>query len=115
MRSLRLLLSLFVLPATAVSAQFAATSQQGRRLAIEDWYRVKTVGSPEISPDGRWVAFTVGTRVEETNGETTEVWAVPTDGSSAARRVSPDGSNAGTPRWSPEGRIRFQTDRKSVV
>ena len=109
MPTVRWLVLLVALPIAGLSGQFAPTALQGRRLAIEDWYRVKTVASPEISPDGRWVAFTVGTRVEETNGETTEVWAVPTDGSAPARRVSPDGSNAGTPRWSADGRIRYQT------
>ncbi|HEY4658427.1 MAG TPA: hypothetical protein VIH11_02850, partial [Gemmatimonadaceae bacterium] len=63
----------------------------GRPLAIEDYYRVKTIGSVNLSPDGRWVSFTVSTRVEETNGNTGEVWLVPADGSTNARRVSPEG------------------------
>ena len=86
-QAFRSLAPLIVLSASGAQAQFAPSAQKGRALAIEDWYRVKTVGSPEISPDGRWVAFTVGTRVEETNGETSEVWAVATDGSTPARRA----------------------------
>ena len=34
---------------------------------IEDYYRVLTVGSPALSPDGKWVAFTVSRRIEATN------------------------------------------------
>ena len=58
--------------ALGVSAQ----SPTGRPLAIEDYYRVKTVGNPDLSPDGKWVAFTVSTRVEATNDNTSEVWLV---------------------------------------
>ena len=91
----------------------APATSRGRALAIEDYYRVKTVGSPEISPDGRWVAFTVGTRVEATNGETSEVWLVPSDGSASPRRASAEGSSAGTPRWGSDGRLRFTSGGKS--
>jgi dipeptidyl aminopeptidase/acylaminoacyl peptidase len=103
------ILPVLAVPSGSVLAQFAASSQKGRPVAIEDWYRVKTVGSPEMSPDGRWVAFTVGTRIEETNGETTEVWAVAADGSTPARRVSAEGASSGTPRWGADGKLRFQT------
>ncbi|HEY4129227.1 MAG TPA: hypothetical protein VGM50_01320, partial [Gemmatimonadaceae bacterium] len=52
----------------ALVALAAPIAAQGRPLAIEDYYRIKTVGGPAISPDTRWVAFTVTTRVEATNG-----------------------------------------------
>lgn len=100
------------LSAHAQSAPPAA-SLRGRALAIEDFYRLKTVGAPELSPDGRWVAFTVSTRVEATNGETGEVWLTPSDASQAARRVSAEGANANGPRWSDDGQLRFAADGKS--
>ena len=42
-----------------LGAGTAASQSPGRPLAIEDYYRVKTVGNPDLSPDGKWVAFTV--------------------------------------------------------
>src|ERR1044071_3199966 len=84
-------------------------AQAGRPLAIEDYYRVKTVSAPAMSPDGRWVAFTVSTRTEATNADSAEVWLVPADGSAAARRVSPPGKNASNPRWSADGRLTYQS------
>ncbi len=45
----------------------------GRALAIEDYYHVQTVASPQISPDGRWVIFTLSTRIEQDNSTRTEV------------------------------------------
>ena len=84
-----------------------APASHGRPLAIEDFYRIKTVGASALSPDGAWVAFTVTTRVEATNGETGEVWIVASDGSRPAARVSPEGANAGTVRWSDDGQLHF--------
>lgn len=98
--------SAVVAPAGAQTSP-ATAATRGRPLAIEDFYRLKTVGSPELSPDGRWVAFTVTTRIEATNGETGEVWLVAADGSVPARRVSTEGSNAGTVRWSDDGKLLF--------
>jgi len=71
-------------------AGLSAQTSSGRALAIEDYYRVKTVGGPELSPDGKWVAYTVSTRVEATNDNTSEVWLAAFDGSLQPKRVSAD-------------------------
>lgn len=76
----------------------AAQTPAGRPLAIEDYYRLGNVGNPRMSPDGKWVAFTVSTRVEETNGVTTEQWIVPTDGGDA-RRIDGDSAAASRFAW----------------
>src|SRR5687767_11718595 len=78
-----------------------------RALTIEDYYRVLDIGAPQMSPDGRFVAFTVSRRIEATNGDSSEVWVVATDGSTPARRVSASGTHATSPQWSREGRLRF--------
>ena len=93
----------------------SAQSPTGRPLAIEDYYRVKTVGNPDLSPDGKWVAFTVSTRVEATNDNTSEVWLVASDGSAPARRVSADGANAAAPAWLDDGRLRFSAGGRAFA
>src|SRR5687768_17567342 len=90
----------------------SASKASARPLAIEDYYRLKIVGPPEMSPDGRWVAFTVGTRIEATNGNSSQVWLVATDGKSAARRVSSEGPEATAPQWENDGRLRYTADRR---
>ena len=92
-----------------------AQAPSGRALAIEDYYRVKTVGGPELSPDGKWVAFTVSTRVEATNDNTSEVWLAAFDGSSQPKRVSADGANATGPQWLDDGRLRFAANGRAMV
>ncbi len=98
----------------ACLAPTAARAQTPRALTIEDFYRLKTVGAPAISGDGRWVAFTVTTRVEETNGSTSEVWIVPADASANARRVSAPGSNATAPIWTDDGMLRYSAASRTL-
>lgn len=104
-----------VIAVSPTLAQMPAALPSARPLAIEDYYRMKAVGAPRISPDGRWVAFTVSTRVEETNGTTGEVWLVPADGSARARRVSREGDNAGSPSWTDDGFLRFSVGRAAFT
>jgi dipeptidyl aminopeptidase/acylaminoacyl peptidase len=89
-----------------------AQAGSGRALRIEDFYALKTVGAPELSPDGRWVAYTLTTRVETNNDDASEVWIVETTGA-PPRRVSPEGSDATAPRWDPDGRLRYTANGKS--
>ena len=79
----------------------------GRALTVEDYYRVLEVGAPQMSPDARWVAFTVGRRIEATNGDSSEVWVVPASGESAPRRISAAATHATGPQWATDGRLRF--------
>src|SRR5579864_1181711 len=103
--SLSLLTLAVVLPSPRLA--FSQAGSSGRPLAIEDYYRLKNVGAPLMSPDGRWVAFGVTTPVEATNGTDGEVWLVSSDAASQPKRVSADGVNAAGPRWLEDGRLRF--------
>ena len=100
----------------AIACGSSASAQAARRpLAIEDYYRLRTVGNPELSPDGRWIAFTVATRIEDTNGTVSEVWLAAFDASVGARRVSADGANAASPSWTPDGRLRYTVAGRGVI
>ena len=85
---------------------FLATSEAQaparRAFTLSDWYRVRTVRQPAMSPDGKWVAFTVTSVLEDQNKRLSEVWVVGTDGGSPAR-LTPAGVESGNPRWSPDG------------
>jgi dipeptidyl aminopeptidase/acylaminoacyl peptidase len=101
--------------ATAGVAKPARAQATGRPLAIEDYYRVKTVGNPELSPDGKWVAYTVSTRVEATNDATSEVWISAFDGSSQPKRVSGESLDAVAPQWQDDGQLRFVRDGRPML
>jgi dipeptidyl aminopeptidase/acylaminoacyl peptidase len=84
----------------------------GRALAIEDYYHVQLVASPQVSPDGRWVIFNVSTRIEPDNSTRTELQIVPADASAAPRRVLHYGRDVSDAAWAPDGRLRYTADRQ---
>jgi len=90
------------------TAQTPASTEL-RPLGLEDYYRVRDVGAPRISPDGAWVTYTVSTPVEETNGSTVETWVARADGSRPPQRVTHQGSDVSGPRWASDGRLGFAT------
>ncbi len=94
MRSLLLLL----IPATLV-----AQAPAKRRLVPGDIYRLKDVGSPVVSPDGQWVAYTVSSSDSVTDKRNTDVYMVSWDGGKTIRLTSsPEGES--NPKWSPDNR-----------
>jgi dipeptidyl aminopeptidase/acylaminoacyl peptidase len=101
------------LPAVVPADQTQRAGAQGRALAIEDFYRIQTVGNPEISPDGRWVMFSIGTRIEDDNSTRTEVHLAPTDASARPRRVLHYGKDVTSPSWTDDSRLRYSADRQT--
>ena len=85
---------------------------QGRPLELEDFYRLKSVGSPAISPDGSRVAYVVTSTLEEENRSHSEIWLAPTDGSEPAVRLTSPSFEASSPQWSPDGRVLAFSSRR---
>lgn len=79
----------------------------GRALTIEDYYRVLDVGAPQMSPDGRFVAFTVSRRIEATNADSSEVWLSSSTGGITLARISAPGTHATNPQWDATGQLRI--------
>ncbi|MDQ8154960.1 MAG: S9 family peptidase [Gemmatimonadota bacterium] len=91
----------------AVSPSAAPVAAAGpRAFAPGDWYKVTTLGSPAMSPDGKLVAFTVTTVTERENKRHSEVWAMPTAGGAPVRYTAP-GYESSNPRFSPDGKYLF--------
>jgi dipeptidyl aminopeptidase/acylaminoacyl peptidase len=103
---------LIIVGIVAVCSMAVTSAQRGRTLAIEDYYRLQTVGAPEISPDGRWVIFSVSTRIEQDNSTRTEVLIAPADASAAPRRVLHYGRDITDPSWSEDSRLRYVVERQ---
>jgi len=56
---------------------------------------------PVISPDGRLVAYVVGT-ADGTRGRLRTLWVAPADASSPPRTLAPGPHLTGSPRWAPD-------------
>ena len=77
---------------------------QGRAFTPADWYRLTTVSSPAVSPDGKRIAFQVTTVMTGENRRHNEIWMVGSDGGEPFRLTSPGTESTG-PRWSPDGKL----------
>jgi dipeptidyl aminopeptidase/acylaminoacyl peptidase len=72
---------------------------------------LKRIGDPQISPDGRWVAFTAQTIDVAANKRPQQIWIVPLVGGTP-RQITHEGESNSRPRWSPDSRrIAFVSDR----
>ncbi|HJO05341.1 MAG TPA: S9 family peptidase [Acidobacteriota bacterium] len=89
---------------SAPTAVGAGSVAQRPLLTIDDQFLLERVGSPQISPDGMRVAYTVGTTDYDTNSSETRIWVVNRDGG-APIPMTGKGSSASSPRWSPDGRL----------
>lgn len=82
-----------------------------RPWTLDDILAVRLVTDPQISPDGRWVAYVVSMLKDDGSEYQTDVWLVSTEGGPARRLTSspfPDDS----PRWTPDGKtIGFLSER----
>jgi dipeptidyl aminopeptidase/acylaminoacyl peptidase len=87
-----------------------------RPMKVEDLYKFKRVAAPQISPDGKRVAYQVGTVDLEANKSTTALWVAATDGKTPPKQLTdPKGKRDAAPRWSPDGtKILFESTRSGT-
>ena len=87
-----------------VSPMATSSKAQGKRaFETSDWYKVKTVGAPAMSPDGSMVAVQVTTPIEKDNKRLNEIWVVSTSGGDPVRFSAP-GADSTNPRFSADGK-----------
>ena len=85
------------------AVQFEAISQDKKPVSIDDLVHVKRVNNPRISPDGKWIAYTV-TEVDTAKDKSeTRVWMIPAQGGDALPMTA-KGYSASSPRWSPDNK-----------
>lgn len=84
---------------------------RGGRSFRADLTRLRGVSDPQISPDGRRVAFVVTTASDEKDAYFSNIWIVGADGGEP-RRFTTGPTRDTTSRWSPDGRwLAFVSDR----
>ena len=81
----------------------AAPPAAKRNLQVDDLFRIQNVGDPQVSPEGRWVAYTVATSTLKEDKSETQVWMAPTDGGEPLPMTA-KGTSASHPRFSPDGK-----------
>jgi dipeptidyl aminopeptidase/acylaminoacyl peptidase len=79
-------------------------------ITFDDMIKMHRVAEPQISPDGKWVTYSLATPDMDANRNVTNIWMVSTsDG--AATQLTQSGHDF-SPVWSPDGRtVAFLSSR----
>ena len=93
------------------AALLGAPDKPHHPFSLADVERVRTVSDPQVSPDGRWVAYTVRTPDPKEDKRASDIWMTSLDGKETARLTTRKEGES-TPRWSPDGRwLAFLSSR----
>lgn len=91
-----------------------AFTESKRPITPDDLYRIKNVSDPRVSPDGKWIAYTVSVPNLKDNNFNSDIWVIPVSGGQP-RQLTRSPQSDHSPRWSPDGRgLAFISARDGV-
>ncbi len=103
-----------MLAAGLAFAAAPARAQQKHAVTFDDMNAMARISEPAISPDGRWVAYTVATPDLAANGIPRNIWLASTSGDAPPRALTATGKDS-RPQWSPDSsRIAFLSGREGT-
>ena len=94
------LIALFVV---LLVGPFTFVAAQNRSYTIDDLLKVRRVADPQVSPDGKRVAFSVGDVNFDGNRVVNQIYVMSIEGGSMKQLTTGDRSSS-APRWSPDGK-----------
>src|SRR6266702_4299127 len=95
------ILFLLAIPTPALAQE--SRPRTPRAITIDDFFQIRDVSQPEISPDGQWVAYAVRTRMLKEDKNEQRLWMVSNHGGDPIP-LTAEGVSSSHPRWSPDGK-----------
>jgi len=88
-----------------------SVSQENRTFTIDDLFKFTRVADPQISPDGKWIAYVATVVDKEKNRSNSDIWLIASTGGTPRQLTARDKADD-RPRWSPDGKtIAFNSTR----
>ncbi|MGA9355602.1 MAG: S9 family peptidase [Terriglobales bacterium] len=106
MRTRSLVVYIFLASFVAALQTLPLTAQTKHPFTFEDMMKLKRVGEPVPSPDGKWVLFSAVDVDLAANKKTSHIWIVPlaAGASNEKERVLIADQDGDRPRWAPDGK-----------
>src|SRR5262245_20030737 len=104
MRSVRQFLVFVFVVLVSNFSSYAQQPPSPRPVGISDLFAIRDVHDPQISPDGQWVAYSVGSANLDDDKFQERIWMSPAAGGDAIQLTAEDVSSS-HPRWSPNGKF----------
>src|SRR5260370_17686902 len=80
-----------------------AAPSSPRGITVDDFFQIRDVAQPELSPDGQWVAYSVRTRMLKEDKNEQRLSMVSTHGGDPIPMTA-EGVSSSHPRWSTDGK-----------
>src|SRR6202008_4747015 len=88
------------------------TNAAKRNLKVDDMFALQNVSHPQLSPDGKWVAYVVEKYNEKDDDWQSDLYMVPFAGGQAIQLTSSEKDDS-HPSWSPDNKyIAFFSKRE---
>jgi len=102
---MKLSFRLSVLSTVLVLAPLALAQHPApRAITIDDYFQIRAVSDPQLSPDAKWVTYTVQTALLKEDKNEERIWMAPATGGAPVALTS-GGNSSSHPRWSPDGKF----------
>ncbi len=88
---------------------FFAFSVFAQTFTFDQMLKMRRVGDPQLSPDGKMIAFTIGDVDKAANKTLTQIYTMSVDGGNL-KQITKETKSSSSPRWSPDGKkLAFTT------
>jgi dipeptidyl aminopeptidase/acylaminoacyl peptidase len=88
---------------TSISLVVLLQAQEKRSITPSDLYRLQTISDPRLSPDGKWVVYSLSASDSAKDKQTSDIWMTSLDGNDQVQLTNVDGEGS-MANFSPDGK-----------